>query len=344
MTDRNLQDIFENLERLAADPAHEALLNEDPPIELPPAIDESCRCDGQVLLLERNAEARLEYRVCPACNPRLSCKLCLGTGHLSRFDLLTRRDTITPFQCECMRTEHRVRALNAAGIPDRYLGASLSDSQNPELPAESKRKLGELVRTIEAYCEKLGAGGVVVDPEAKIFLVFLGPVGTGKTHFAVAALKELILEQGLEGRFIDFQSLLSQLRDAYAKRNSEEDLLRPLRETPVLVIDEFGKGRTENEWQLEKLDDIMNHRYNAARPTLITTNYLPPGWTYSPEKEGIRNPAAGESFFQQSLPERVGVRMYDRILEVGQFLDFTGLQSMRKLRAASFLQRMQKGR
>jgi DNA replication protein DnaC len=164
-------------------------------------------------------------------------------------------------------------------------------------------------------------------------------VGTGKTHLASSALRWLVEETGCSARFVDFLFLLSQLRESYSQNSSEEKILKPLREADVLLIDELGKGRAEKAWQLEKLDDLLNSRYNEGRITLLTTNYLPPEFSYDPVRSGFRSAPANESFWEQSLPERIGARMYDRIVESSVFVDFIGLPSFRRALADTYLER-----
>jgi DNA replication protein DnaC len=154
-----------------------------------------------------------------------------------------------------------------------------------------------------------------------------------------AALKWFVEETGCTARFVDFLFLLSQLRESYTQNSSEEKILKPLREADVLLIDELGKGRAEKAWQMEKLDDLINSRYNSGRVTILTTNYLPPEATYDPVRAGFRSAPANESFWEQSLPERIGARMYDRIVESSVFVDFIGLPSFRRFNAEGFLQR-----
>ena len=56
-------------------------------------------------------------------------------------------------------------------------------------------------------------------------LVFMGPPGLGKTHLAVAILKTLILEEGIDGKFVDFFQLLSDIRHAYSEDQSEQAVI-----------------------------------------------------------------------------------------------------------------------
>jgi DNA replication protein DnaC len=352
---RSLDDLLKNVsEKVARRPAV------DIPTETP-----ACLCENRYYFIKRIASGSRTFDVCPHCNPRNLCRVCNGTGSLVSINPTTGQEELVPNSCECLIWEHRVSRLNASGVPEKYLLAEFSFDNirygNKHLDQNMADKFEENQALIRNFCEQ--ADSIIkrgVTPGEKYFLTLVGPVGTGKTYFAICALKDLILNFGHSGKFIDFQSLLNKIRDSYTKKTSEDDIMNPLRLTDVLLIDEFGKGRTENEWEIEKLDDLVNSRYNSGRVTIITSNYLPPellkemptpsAGNFKPkthssqwflQDDSARNPRA-ETYWTTTLPERIGERMYDRIVEASLFIDFIGIPSFRKSQACDFLRRFQK--
>ncbi|MGY8765622.1 MAG: ATP-binding protein, partial [Nitrospinaceae bacterium] len=80
-------------------------------------------------------------------------------------------------------------------------------------------------------------------------------------------------EEGVDGKFVDFFQLLSDIRHGYSQDKSEMSLIEPYLKSKILVIDELAKGRN-NEWEQTILDQFISSRYNAAdKITLFTTNY-----------------------------------------------------------------------
>lgn len=299
------------------------------------------------------------FKICPVCDPKKECLLCNGTGHklfLTECHIDTgdgqiqyTRDDITPHACSCMSVHHIVEHLNQAQIPDKYVEADFSSFSFDHLNEEQKKKLASNIRKIKEFCRT--AQDCFVDSEnqkaKKYFVTLFGPVGCGKTLLATAALKHLIMHDNMTGKFVDFQYLLSQLRAVYDEKKTGESILQKLRDVDVLIIDEFGKGRSDKEWQLEKLDDLVNYRYNQKKITILTTNYLLQDMRYD-KKEVPYTPGRdlyahdvllNETFWNQTLPERVGMRMYERIVEVSEFLDMTGLPSYRRVLSSLFSQR-----
>ncbi len=283
------------------------------------------------------------FAVCPACNPRVNCPSCNGTGHKSF--LYSDSEALRPNSCSCMHLQNLVEKLNQAKIPDKYIHAEFNSFNFNHIEDEnSKNKLVLNIEKIEKFCEKMNPD-LKPHSHKKYFMTLFGPVGCGKTMLATAALKTLMSNYNMTGKFVDFQYLLSELRAEYDEHKTGESILNELRNTNVLVIDEFGKGRNDKEWQLEKLDDLVNYRYNAQKITFITTNYLPQSIKYQ-EKEipytrgrdlYSNEIPINETFWQQGLSERIGMRMYERILEVSEFIDFTNLPSYRKFLGRNFL-------
>jgi DNA replication protein DnaC len=111
-------------------------------------------------------------------------------------------------------------------------------------------------------------------PEAPYGLLFVGPAGVGKTHLATGVLRELIEKRGVVGRFADYRDLLRAIQDSYnpVSQTSELQILRPVLDAEVLLLDELGTRRPSN-WVLDTVTHLLNDRYSTQKLTLITTNY-----------------------------------------------------------------------
>ena len=105
-------------------------------------------------------------------------------------------------------------------------------------------------------------------------LLLMGPSGVGKTHLAVAALKELIA-RGHGGLFCDYRELLKEIQGSYnpASESTEMKILEPIRTVEILVLDDLGASKP-SDWVRDIVGIVLNARYNEKRTTIITTNYL----------------------------------------------------------------------
>ncbi len=189
--------------------------------------------------------------------------------------------------CICKKAARLDQLLAQANIPSRFAHCTFEnfDAYCPSL----HRALMNARKFVEEY------------PLVNVGLLLLGSCGVGKTHLAVAALKEII-KKGIPGLFYDFRDLLKEIQDSFNPntRASELSILTPVFEAEILVLDELGASKP-TEWVQETITHIINKRYNEKKITIFTSNYLdiPIGTQYA-----------------ETLTERVGVRLRSRLHEM----------------------------
>jgi DNA replication protein DnaC len=105
------------------------------------------------------------------------------------------------------------------------------------------------------------------------WLILLGGYGCGKTHLAAAIANEVI-ERGQAVLFVVVPDLLDHLRATFGPNSpvSYDQRFEQVRDAPLLVLDDLGT-QSSTAWAQEKLFQLLNHRYNARLPTVITSNH-----------------------------------------------------------------------
>lgn len=146
--------------------------------------------------------------------------------------------------------------------------------------------LGPLVRMTFESLSPLGRSGLTANQQqfgravaaAQAFaaaphgwLVLTGSPGAGKTHIA-AAVANACIARGQAVLFAVVPDLLDHLRSAFAPTSPEtyDELFEQVRTAPLLVLDDLGT-HSSTPWAQEKVFQLLNHRYNAQLPTVITT-------------------------------------------------------------------------
>ena len=106
------------------------------------------------------------------------------------------------------------------------------------------------------------------------WIVFNGPSGCGKTHLA-AAIHNYRRDMGYPSRYVDVSEMLSALRATFNPSSAEtlDERFEDIRHTPFLILDDLG-GQMTSAWGNEKLFQIINYRYLAELPTVITLGKL----------------------------------------------------------------------
>jgi len=109
------------------------------------------------------------------------------------------------------------------------------------------------------------------DPQG--WLILRGGYGCGKTHLA-AAIANSCIERGIPAMFTTVPDLLDHLRATFAPSSTSlyDEKFEEVRTAPVLILDDLGT-ESSTAWAQEKLFQIVNYRYNAQLPTVITTNH-----------------------------------------------------------------------
>ncbi len=103
------------------------------------------------------------------------------------------------------------------------------------------------------------------------WLVLMGVYGCGKTHLA-AAIANYQLDRGQPVLFITVPELLDKLRNTFNGKtaSSYDQRLNLIRNAPLLLLDDLNMDHA-SPWAKEKLFQIIDYRYMAQLPTVITT-------------------------------------------------------------------------
>jgi DNA replication protein DnaC len=257
-----------------------------------------------------------------------NCLLCRGTG----WKLVPRADgrgTVAA-PCDCGMEDREARTIERARIPKRYehcdfesYVTDLADGKTWTPQHAQSLKQAKLVT--EAFVRDYPGSG-------DRGLLLMGRSGAGKTHLAVAALRELI-RRGHAGLFCDYRELLKEIQASYnpASESTEMRILEPIRNAEILVMDDLGASKP-SAWVLDIIGLVLNARYNEQRVTILTTNYFD-------EAENAPAPPKGPSgqrvvVRDDSLADRIGARMRSRLYEMCRTVEIQAPDFRREARQA----------
>jgi len=268
---------------------------------------------------------------------REDCPICRGTG----WKLVARKDG-TPgsvaVACECGMEERAGLVMERARIPKRYEHCDF-ESYVTDL-ADGKTYTPE-------HCSALKSAKMLVQAFVRNYpggdqsgLLLMGNSGVGKTHLAVAALRELV-GRGHSGYFCEYGALLREIQNTYRSDSeaSEMQILQPILSTEVVIIDDLGCIKP-SDWVRDTVGYILNTRYVEAsrdlshpRCTIITTNYLD---NPKAEEETVKGPNGRQYRKVQDDPlwERIGERMRSRLFEMCRTVEVSAPDFRREMRRA----------
>jgi len=234
-------------------------------------------------------------------------------------------------RCDCAQADRTTRILSRARIPRRYEHCDFENFDTDLYESEP---------AAAAWNRSLEQAKVVVESFARDYpvgtdsgLLLMGPCGAGKTHLAVAALKQLVL-RGHEGLFYDYRELLKEIQASYNPDNqtTEMGVLEPVLTIELLLLDDLGASKP-SAWALETVGHILNTRYNERRVTLLTTNYLD---STVAQTEALRLPS-GQGVApvrEDTLADRVGQRIRSRLYEMCRTVEIVAPDYRKEIRQA----------
>jgi DNA replication protein DnaC len=242
--------------------------------------------------------------------PSAACPICDGTGW-KQVAVPGKASRMT--RCDCRVSARNEQLLDKAGIPARYKKCTLENFniEMHEVSISVKNAHRDAQRLVQEY------------PLEKQGMLLIGSIGVGKTHLAVGIIQTLIRDKGVPCLFCDYRELLKEIQNSYnsAVQATELEILRPVLETEVLLLDELGAVKS-SEWVWDTVSYILNSRYNEQKTTIITTNFPDaPSAGAQREKSRIDRKLGEEdsnrnATREETLGDRITDRMRSRLLDM----------------------------
>ena len=149
------------------------------------------------------------------------------------------------YEQQLREREEKVKLMRA-GVKKRYLDARVDTE--------------EAQRYMERFGSDDGRG-----------LYIHGNVGTGKTYLA-SALARMFIEAGYTVVLTTTLAMLEDIQDTYGKEASSLDAVLRFASSDVLILDDLGK-ESASAWSASMIFQIVNYRYEAMRPLIVTSQY-----------------------------------------------------------------------
>ena len=163
----------------------------------------------------------------------------------------------------------RFVSLAALQVPELYQGVRLGTYEIWGDDAQQKRQ-GRVLQLARRY---LGDW-----PHVEAVVVFRGGPGTGKGHIGWSLLQQLVLTHRVSARACKLGDAVKDLREPWRNEEgpSERARLRAYRDPDLLFIDEVSRHALYGEPR-QHLYEMIDHRVERCRPTILTTNEEPAG-------------------------------------------------------------------
>jgi len=218
-----------------------------------------------VMNLGAKADFNQPIELCGVCNEPLQKDIVI-------LDIKRR----VPLACRCKteareREEEAEKDKNLRRRLDRFKAYSLMDSRFEDSTFENWKHRPDnkdLYVFGKKYCEKWE----VIFANNRGLLLH-GKAGNGKTYLSFAIANELY-KQGKAVMAISVSKILAVIKDSFDRHGElgETDVLNTISEASLLILDDIGV-EYKTSWAYEKLYAIIDTRYRANKPTIISTNF-----------------------------------------------------------------------
>ena len=230
------------------------------------------------------------------------CSRCGGTG----FIIIERGSISGAEPCDCRMQGRASRLEGESQIPPLYRNASLENFVVPGIEnPTARRELTTVLMAVKKYISDF-------PNEKRPGLLLIGETGCGKTHLAVAALREIIAK-GFEGLFCNYQTLLNSIKAGYdpASNSSNREAYRTALDSEVLLLDDLGAHRI-TDWVEDTICSIVTYRCDNRKALLATTNMPDPdAGSAVVQRSGLDKPE-----YRRTLAEQIGARARSRLFEM----------------------------
>lgn len=212
-----------------------------------------------------------------------SCEFCEGSGLLMSLPIKA-----------CPNCDVGMRSLlGAVGIAGHRRLTTLDQFDPSRQPdTESRKQMGIALAHVKNLATS-GEGSVILS----------GPVGVGKTHLAVAAAIEGYRQLG-GACYVTSAEFTRRMLDFSEERWVRDNYVSQIAKIRLLCFDDLGSGGGDKqiEYIRGQWEVLIDERYAADLPTLVTTN-----------------------FNREEFRTNVGVRTFDRLMDGGEFCYMPGI-------------------
>jgi DNA replication protein DnaC len=170
-------------------------------------------------------------------------------------------------------------------------------------------------------------------------LLLIGDWGAGKTHLAVAAMREMMRKTSMQGLYYNYTNLLYSIKQGYNEVSnlSDREAYRSALEAQILLLDDLGAHRA-GDWVEDTVNSIIAHRCDHKLPLIATTNCPDADAEEGLAKRAATQPDGRErnNLLQNkkynlvpSLAEMIGSRARSRLFEMCTIVSTGGVPDYR---------------
>jgi len=160
-------------------------------------------------------------------------------------------------RCECQSIRDAMGAMDRSGIPPDALAACTWE--NWKTPENWQRRA---LAMAQDYVQQIAAG----DPS---WFIICGTPGCGKTTLCTTIFRAIV-EGGKPGLYVSWREFARRAKAVGNDRDDFREETEPLKNTPLLYLDDFWKGEIRPA-DVHLAFELINARYISKKPTILSS-------------------------------------------------------------------------
>ncbi len=184
----------------------------------------------------------------------IDCAVCRNKGFVAGLDEDGLHMRVRP--CACRNRRMTALRLKRCGMLERAKTCTF-DSFRTDTALQ--RRMKEIAQSW-------------LDAGDSHWLAFCGQSGVGKTHLCTAAFVQAVARRQLEGEYLLWGPAIREIKADLFDKGAEQ--LDRWKRAPLLYVDDLFKGRPDvplSDADLRLAFELLDHRYNNALPTILST-------------------------------------------------------------------------
>lgn len=175
-------------------------------------------------------------------------------------DLTFILDGDVAISCDCRSLRQAESILKLSGISEEFRKKTF-DSFNYAYD----------IQTIDAYSKASGYYSDFLDIKSsrKNSIMFLGQVGSGKTHLSLAIANKL-MDDGFGVLYMSYRDVITRIKQNIMDGEEYERIVNRYKNAKVLLIDDLFKGSVSKS-DVNIVFEIVNFRYFNNLPMIVSS-------------------------------------------------------------------------
>jgi len=168
--------------------------------------------------------------------------------------------------CHCREVKQARKIIEKSGIAKAFASKTIRDY----IPKNSTQEDAKYISIdyVKNFKE--------IVKERNNSIMFLGQPGSGKTHLTIA-IANALLKAGIAVRYMQYREEITAIKQVINDEQDYSRLMNNWKNAPVLLIDDLYKGIIRNgkanESELSIMFDLINHRYLAQKPVMVSSEF-----------------------------------------------------------------------